>query len=463
MRTLYLTYALDYGGKLVHIDSVPNGLACKCFCPHCKNELIAKNNGIYKIHHFAHANGSDCAGAIESALHEMAKEILSEHKTIMLPSIHNFKLGKQIIFDKVDVEKYYKDLSLRPDCVGYRHANSVLWIEFKRTHEVDVKKAGKIISSKIDCIEIDLNTCELNPTSVRNFIENDIEKRKWIYNHEIPNQNQLSINSINNSKHNNIIDIHDYEFRQKNTRHFAVDEQNNIVDLYSLHSIDFNEHKYYCTSCGKEVYLSMNDGGQYSFQHLEENLSCNYDFYLHETAKKALCKNFNVQQQFIVNIPQWHICEKQSECKIFSEKNCIARLPVPYDLKANGYDSCEIDYRFPHDHFSYDAIIKNGDDLNKAIIIIINANTYCIDPKSRNNRAIKLAIGCEDDILQLYKNNLNGCNAEYYKFKQKEFKITSWENINRKIVKFTLYSNGRYHFGAESCMNIKKATVFMRW
>lgn len=29
----YLTYALDTNGKLVHVDCVPRGLACKCLCP----------------------------------------------------------------------------------------------------------------------------------------------------------------------------------------------------------------------------------------------------------------------------------------------------------------------------------------------------------------------------------------------------------------------------------------------
>ena len=83
----YLTYALDADSKLIHIDSVSTGLACKCFCPHCKSELVAKNGGSRKVHHFAHANGSDCVGAIESALHKMAKDILQEHKLIMLPPV----------------------------------------------------------------------------------------------------------------------------------------------------------------------------------------------------------------------------------------------------------------------------------------------------------------------------------------------------------------------------------------
>ena len=93
----YLTYALDTNGKLVHVDCVPRGLACKCLCPHCKSELVAKNGGNRKVHHFAHVNGSDCVGAIESALHKMAKDILQEHKLIMLPSVKQGGKGKQFV------------------------------------------------------------------------------------------------------------------------------------------------------------------------------------------------------------------------------------------------------------------------------------------------------------------------------------------------------------------------------
>ena len=72
MKTMkaYLTYALNKEGDLVHIDGVPNGNECECFCPHCMSELCAKNEGVYKVHHFAHLNGADCVGAIESALHK---------------------------------------------------------------------------------------------------------------------------------------------------------------------------------------------------------------------------------------------------------------------------------------------------------------------------------------------------------------------------------------------------------
>ena len=81
----YLTYALDKVGNLVHIDSVPNGNECACFCPHCRNELCAKNGGLEMVHHFAHVSGADCVGAIESALHKMAKDVMKETLSIQLP------------------------------------------------------------------------------------------------------------------------------------------------------------------------------------------------------------------------------------------------------------------------------------------------------------------------------------------------------------------------------------------
>lgn len=153
----YLTWALNQKGDLVHVDEVPKGNDCGCICPHCKSALCAKNGGdsTIMLHHFAHLSGADCVGAVESALHKMAKDILSESKCVFLPNRFDGRLGEQHRFDRVEEEFYDKDTRLRPDCIGYNEDKS-LWIEFKRTHAVDAKKRGKIISAHIDCIEIDL-------------------------------------------------------------------------------------------------------------------------------------------------------------------------------------------------------------------------------------------------------------------------------------------------------------------
>lgn len=80
----FLTWALNKEGDMVHVDEVPNGNECGCICPHCKSALCAKNGGDGErmIHHFAHLSGADCIGAVESALHKMAKEIMLKSKCV---------------------------------------------------------------------------------------------------------------------------------------------------------------------------------------------------------------------------------------------------------------------------------------------------------------------------------------------------------------------------------------------
>ena len=46
------SWAENANGEMVHVDSVPKGTACNCFCPHCKEPLIARNKGEIRKHGF---------------------------------------------------------------------------------------------------------------------------------------------------------------------------------------------------------------------------------------------------------------------------------------------------------------------------------------------------------------------------------------------------------------------------
>src|SRR5580658_8030351 len=97
-------------GKLVDISSVESGLACNCVCPSCGQRLVAKKGEINQ-HHFAHHNAIECEGAVETALHIYAKNILEKHKRMVLPPVylnHSDKLifpATGVTFDKVVLEK----------------------------------------------------------------------------------------------------------------------------------------------------------------------------------------------------------------------------------------------------------------------------------------------------------------------------------------------------------------------
>lgn len=64
-------------GRMVHVEEVPHGKNSGAVCPVCKVGLVAKNAGMHKVHHFAHAV-IDSEGACEGWLHQAAKLLLHE-------------------------------------------------------------------------------------------------------------------------------------------------------------------------------------------------------------------------------------------------------------------------------------------------------------------------------------------------------------------------------------------------
>jgi hypothetical protein len=84
MSSLHVTIAQNASGKMVDIADVPSGLSCNCVCACCGESLVARK-GEVKQWHFAHKSGAECAGALETALHKAAKQVLLEHRLIMVP------------------------------------------------------------------------------------------------------------------------------------------------------------------------------------------------------------------------------------------------------------------------------------------------------------------------------------------------------------------------------------------
>ena len=195
---------------MVFVDDVPNGLACNCRCPKCHELLVAKNGGEIKVHHFAHANGSECKGAYETALHIMAKEIIATEKTLMLPKylLYNGKKFQQYHYydeddevyecdyeedEKVEAHKvHFKDVeieerndlsTLQPDCVGITDDGQRIHIEIVVTHGIDDAKFTKIKKHSINCIEIKIpRNFLLEQQKLADYIINITDGKRWINN-----------------------------------------------------------------------------------------------------------------------------------------------------------------------------------------------------------------------------------------------------------------------------------------
>ena len=439
-----LIYALDANGKPVHIDSVPNGFSCGCKCPHCESPLQAKNGGYERAHHFAHKDGADCVGAVESAIHCLAKEILKESLCVNLPDNAGV-----LQFDRVDTEKNYLELKLRPDCVGY-YGGKCLWIEFKRSHEVDAQKAGKIISARIDCIEIDLNGCEQDKEKLREFITQSSENRKWIYSEQYGVGLSKRQSYDRNSRKNDDAEIEN----EKIARHFAIEDTGKLIDFRVPGDFNAINHTYYCPYCGKEVFLKVDDNSNYAFAHLEDDDSCDDEMYLRSAAVAAVHYAFVESSKFIIDVPQYRRCKQADKCPY--NEDCKVPTTRQYDLKSHHYLKCEKDHKFNDVPYRTDLVFYMDDISKDSIEVRVSTENFDLELETPR-RLIDVTVHSEKDICQLEK-GLNGFDKVHFLgFNPDSKEKAEPREIQHVVLKYTIYTSGKIHIGPKKCTELSSS------
>ena len=172
-----LPCGIDKDGNIVKIEDAIKGLACGCFCPGCKQPLVAKK-GEKNAYHFAHKSQSfTCEHGYQSALHLLAKELFQEIEYLI------FKKNGTIVkykIDSVEVENRLDDIipDLLITCDGKKFI-----VEIFVTHAVDEIKKQKIKDMRISAIEIDLSRFHKEMISSENLkIElSNPENISWYY------------------------------------------------------------------------------------------------------------------------------------------------------------------------------------------------------------------------------------------------------------------------------------------
>lgn len=215
MEHQYLQAAINISDNtIVSIYEVPPGLNPNYVCPICGEPLIAKNKNKLpnkplkeneRIAHFAHQNNT-CSNAGETILHRIAKEVLSQSKKLMLPSLHfNFSKineAKTIEFEiSLSEERIYLNHQYKVvDSILIKNGKKLL-VEFYKTHLVEENKIDFIRKCDLSCIEIDLNGISvldkkgsINKLGVKNFLENSFEDRYWL--------NNIKLNKLKDQKNN---------------------------------------------------------------------------------------------------------------------------------------------------------------------------------------------------------------------------------------------------------------------
>lgn len=161
---------------MVEPHEVENGLACGCICPGCQHKLEAKQG--QKIEwHFAHAAGGDCAGAVESALHRMAKQLIVERGQLCVPPLvlrrqiqgPRGEETRQLAWQEmltvtvqhgglVDLSGCKQEVNLgerKPDIYALLDDLPIA-VEVAFTHDCDAKKIAWFKECDLTAIEIDI-------------------------------------------------------------------------------------------------------------------------------------------------------------------------------------------------------------------------------------------------------------------------------------------------------------------
>lgn len=178
---------IPYGlkdNKRVHISEVESGLACGVDCIVCGATLEAHKGNT--LHYFKHKNKtSNCKTSFETLMHKIAKEIIKEHKQLMLPPVEigekRLYPERKIKIDKVELEHRLEGII--PDIVCTIQ-NRELLIEINVTNPLSAEKRKKIEELGLATIEISISK-ELifsNPKEVETRIIYSTKNKKWIYN-----------------------------------------------------------------------------------------------------------------------------------------------------------------------------------------------------------------------------------------------------------------------------------------
>lgn len=192
-------------GRMWSPKQVAPGMACGCLCPACHAPLVAKAaDSQHRRPHFAHLAEADCRAGYETALHLKAKQLLADHRALLLPAwdgeadlpnpptafddAGDCLIGPRVEFPArrvalltASVEEPRGDYI--PDVIA-SDGQGELYIEVRVSHAVDALKRRRIQSEGRRLVEIDLSTLQPDLVSdeerLAHWVLDEASNRYWL-------------------------------------------------------------------------------------------------------------------------------------------------------------------------------------------------------------------------------------------------------------------------------------------
>jgi hypothetical protein len=187
-----IKYGIDKNtNAIVFIRDADRGLKCNCKCIECGKDLVA-NQGEVNDWYFDHYIKSNCAGGVETAIHKLAKEIISKETKILTPKGY-------VEYSDVEIEK---DLNFICPDISINSEGNRIFIEIFVTNKKKEKQISIYNKHKLKSFEIDLSTVpyDISPEELEPIVLNNEVNRKLLY----WKKNTEAALAINEKKESNI-------------------------------------------------------------------------------------------------------------------------------------------------------------------------------------------------------------------------------------------------------------------
>ena len=177
------SWAENKSGKMVYVDDVPNGIACNCICPYCRESLIARH-GAERAHGFAHASkerGANLKICLKVIVFKLAEQIIKSEKRIYMSSYYGIFKPKSVEFETVEINGDFEREDRQPDIIATTKDNQKYLIEF--CFKDYVRHKQRIDFENLNCLEIDLAGQKIDDRdSLKKFLLDCDGNRRWLNN-----------------------------------------------------------------------------------------------------------------------------------------------------------------------------------------------------------------------------------------------------------------------------------------
>ena len=187
---------LPYGvknGKLIHVSLVESGKKCGCTSPLDEGTPLVARKGEKNREHFATRSSCVPGAAYETVFHRLAKEVLSDTRSLLVPSIElalenrvlTLQLARVVENAEVGSERRIRDSAFTADSVlalSVQGARRELIVEWVVTHPCEQEKIEFLRARRVPSIEIEVGLAaeSLSPERVGKWMLFEAP-RKWIW------------------------------------------------------------------------------------------------------------------------------------------------------------------------------------------------------------------------------------------------------------------------------------------